>query len=124
MAKIAEKLAHHTVEELRDICVVLNLERSGEKKGLSERIAGYLAKPMDLGESKPAPRRTLQKRGSTGSPKSGGRRKMSKTASGTDLHLGDEMDVDGDGDGDGDGDEQSASDVDEQVMADLEKDEE
>ena len=72
--------------------------------------------PADLGESKPVPRRTLQKRG-TSSPKSGGRRKMSKTASGTELHLEDEMELD-------QGQEEfgqsvSGSDSDEQVMAEL-----
>lgn len=116
VSKIAEKLAHHTLDELRDICVFLNLDRSGEKKALSERIVEFLTMPADLGESKPVPRRTPQKRG-TSSPKSGGRRKMSKTASGTELHLEDEMELD-------QGQEEfgqsvSGSDSDEQVMAEL-----
>lgn len=69
------------MEELRDLCVMLNLERSGEKKALADRIATFLYKPMDLGESKPSPKRTPQKR--KASPK-GKKAKVAKTASGED----------------------------------------
>ena len=81
MSKATEKLAHHSVEELRQVCALLNVERSGEKKALSERIAKFLAKPTDLGESKPPLTRTPSKRGKA-SPK-GSKAKVAKTAAGS-----------------------------------------
>lgn len=80
MHKATERLAHHTVDDLKDICVFLNLERSGDRKALSERIAKYLMKPADLGESKPAPRRTPQKR-TRSSPSKKGKAKASRKGS-------------------------------------------
>lgn len=79
MDKASEKLAHHTVEELRDICVFLNLERGGEKKTLAVRIANFLLNPCDLGESKPSPRKASQKRGKS-SPSSTKKSKQAKSS--------------------------------------------
>jgi hypothetical protein len=62
-------LTHHSVDELKDLCGLLNLEHGGEKKALADRITKYLENPTDLGESKPAPKRTPQKR-KAASPKS------------------------------------------------------
>lgn len=77
---MTEKLSHHTVDELRMICGFLNLEWGGEKKMLAERIANYLNKPRDLGESKPTPKRaaTPQKQSRSTTPKK--KAKSSKAA--------------------------------------------
>ena len=53
---LKEKLDRLQVEELRNLTVFLNLERSGEKSALVQRIEGFLRNPKDLGESKPAPK--------------------------------------------------------------------
>lgn len=117
MAKIAEKLSHHQVDELRELCGLLNLEHAGEKKSLAERIAKYLMKPNDLGESKPSPRRTTpQKRGkaSPASAKKGKRGKTGKTGSKAAAtkaaEQGEEEDV-----------AESGSEGDDAVIADLEE---
>lgn len=112
MHKASEKLAQHTVDDLKDICVFLNLERGGDRKNLSDRIAKYLMKPTDLGESKPAPRRTPQKR-SKSSPSKKGKSKVSKKESRNADNAQDEAD---------DGEEEtreSASEGDEQFIVDL-----
>jgi hypothetical protein len=57
---------------------VLNLERASEKKTLADRIAKFLLNPCDLGESKPAPKRTPQKRKATPKTRKG---KAAKTGS-------------------------------------------
>lgn len=62
-------MTNHSVDELKDLCGLLNLEHGGEKKALADRITKYLENPTDLGESKPAPKRTPQKR-KAASPKS------------------------------------------------------
>lgn len=118
MAKIAEKLLHHQVDELREICGLLNLEHAGEKRSLAERIAKYLMKPADLGDSKPLPRRsTLQKRGkaspvSTRKGKKRGRMSKagSRTAAGDKAAEQEEEDV-----------AESGSEGDDSVIADLEE---
>lgn len=119
MAKIAEKLLHHQVDELREICGLLNLEHVGEKRSLAERIAKYLMKPADLGDSKPLPRRsTPQKRGkaspvSTRKGKKRGRMSKagSRTAAGDKAaEQGEEEDV-----------AESGSEGDDSVIADLEE---
>lgn len=52
MEGIIAKLMHHTVEELRKVCDLLNLDKNGEKKIISGRIANFLIKPVDFGDSK------------------------------------------------------------------------
>jgi len=74
--KWAEKLGHHTVEELRLVCRLLNLEDKGEKKQLVERICKFLIAPSDLGESKSYSNKPLKRkraRTATPSKKSKGR---------------------------------------------------
>lgn len=113
MARLAEKLSHHQVDELREICGLLNLEHSGEKKSLAERIAKYLMKPTDLGESKPSPRRvTPQKRGK-GSPVSAKKGKRGKTSKATTSKRAEQ--------GDEEGGVESGSEGDDAVIADLEE---
>ena len=103
------KLGHYTVEELRDICVMLNLERSGEKRVLADRIAKYIYKPVDLGKSKPAPKRSPQKRKKAKSAGlAAGRR--DKTAKAKPK--------------DDEGEEETASDADAEMLADLDGTEE
>lgn len=53
---LKNKLDKHTSEELKLLASFLNLERSGEKAALVDRIDGFLKSPKDLGESKPSPK--------------------------------------------------------------------
>ena len=79
-------MAHHNAEELRDICGLLNLEHLGEKKSLIERIAKYLYKPTDLGESKTMPRRlSTQKRSKNTSSSATKGKKSKDTKKGSDA---------------------------------------
>lgn len=123
MHKIAERLAHHTVDDLKDICVFLNLERSGDRKALSERIAKYLMKPVDLGESKPAPRRTPQKRTRSSPSSKKGKAKASRKGGAAAAEADsaqEEADLsDEEEEGEETAGRESASEGDEQVIADL-----
>ena len=120
MHKIAERLAHHTVDDLKDICVFLNLERSGDRKALSERIAKYLMKPVDLGESKPAPRRTPQKRTRSSPSSKKGKAKTSRRGGAAADSAQEEADLsDEEEEGEETAGRESASEGDEQVIADL-----
>jgi hypothetical protein len=87
------------------VCAVLNVDRSGEKKALAERIAKFLYKPTDLGESKPPLKRTPTKRSKT-SPK-GGKAKVAKRGSPNKDASGAE--------------ETTSEDGDDEMIADLEK---
>ena len=120
MHKIAERLAHHTVDDLKDICVFLNLERSVDRKALSERIAKYLMKPVDLGESKPAPRRTPQKRTRSSPSSKKGKAKTSRRGGAAADSAQEEADLsDEEEEGEETAGRESASEGDEQVIADL-----
>lgn len=46
------KLAGQTIPALRDLCILFNLERSGEKNAMAARIAAFLVSPKDFGKSK------------------------------------------------------------------------
>ena len=67
MPSLEERLKRHTQNELKGLCILLNIERSGEKVKqtcyirllihnyqaiLLERISEFLKKPRDLGASK------------------------------------------------------------------------
>lgn len=54
-AALDKKLASQTLPSLRALLVLFNLERSGEKQVVVERLRAFLLNPKDLGKSKPAP---------------------------------------------------------------------
>ncbi len=56
-----KKLLKYTVIELRKLCVLLNLERSGDRNIFVDRILNFLEKPIDYGESKPKVRKNNKK---------------------------------------------------------------
>ncbi len=49
---VDKRLSGQTVASLRDLCIMVNLERSGEKNTLVERLEGFLKDPKDFGKSK------------------------------------------------------------------------
>jgi len=61
MKGISDKLGRHQVSELKDLCVFLNLEQSGEKSTITQRIVAFLLKPVDFGASKPVKKATKKK---------------------------------------------------------------
>lgn len=54
-AALVKKLSAQTVAGLRDLCIMFNLERSGEKNAMAGRLADFLMNPKDFGKSKAAP---------------------------------------------------------------------
>lgn len=77
-----KKLAALTVSALRDLCILFNLERSGEKLAMGQRVYEFLASPKDYGKSKavaPAKKAT-GKRKASATKAAGG--KKAKTAGG------------------------------------------
>lgn len=51
-AALETKLATQTLPALRDLCILFNLERSGEKNAMATRLAVFLMSPKDFGKSK------------------------------------------------------------------------
>lgn len=52
MTGMKEKLQKYSVEDLKDLAILFNLERSGDKNTLVERLTAFLQKPQDFGASK------------------------------------------------------------------------
>ena len=52
---VKDKLQKYSVDDLKDMAVLFNLERSGDKSALVERLTGFLQKPQDYGASKAIP---------------------------------------------------------------------
>jgi hypothetical protein len=50
-----KKLGAQTLPALRDLAIMFNLERSGEKSAMVSLIAEFLEKPKDFGKSKAVP---------------------------------------------------------------------
>lgn len=69
MKRIEERLtksATYSADDLRSIAAFLNIEFKGDKESVAKRIANFLLKPEDLGDSKPAfviKGRSVEKRG-------------------------------------------------------------
>lgn len=111
-----------TAGDLLGLCVFLNVDRSGDKKVLAERIAAFLLAPVDLGESKPAPKRTPQKR-----TKPASKSAKSKVAKKLDHGEADDEDGDVDGrddDGEEEGEEEDESQGEEEQHGEQEEEEE
>ena len=53
-AALDKKLSAQTLPSLRSLLVLFNLERSGEKQAVVERVRAFLLNPKDLGKFKPA----------------------------------------------------------------------
>lgn len=84
VATLEKKLAGQTIPMLRDVCILLNLERGGEKKDMVARLAGFLLQPKDLGKSKPAPiRKAAGKKADA--KKAAGKKAVGKKAAGKKL---------------------------------------
>ncbi|RNA42294.1 DEK isoform X2 [Brachionus plicatilis] len=83
MDKKRDLLQKSTVGKLKEMCDVVDLERSGNKEVLIARLLDFLAAPVDSGRPVPAPRPRGRARG----------RPKSKTPS-KKAENGDDMDVD------------------------------
>jgi hypothetical protein len=54
---VKEKLNKYSVEDLKDVATFFNLERSGDKAHIVDRINDFISKPQDFGASKVAPKK-------------------------------------------------------------------
>ena len=57
MSPAKDKLQKYSVDDLKDVASFFNLERSGDKAHLVDRISEFIQKPQDFGASKAAPKK-------------------------------------------------------------------
>jgi len=82
--KRAQRLLKMTLPELKPICAVLGLERSGSKEELVKRMMTFLIDPQDSGKSVPKPKKrrsSTKKPGKTKRAKKGKKDKETEVAS-------------------------------------------